>query len=106
MTTISLISGEYTPTEAKELLLKLVDSKINFHKLQSLSAYVHSGQPNIDSELRIKELKETREQITALIEKAVDNNSNIEIGSTIDIAFKTKAQPEEYTQRQELVVSN
>lgn len=92
--------------EAKEILLKLVDSKINFHNIQSLSTYVRFGQANIESELRIKELKEAREQITALIQKAIDDNSTIEIGSTIDIAFKTKAQPEEYAQEQELIAVN
>lgn len=106
MTTISLILGDYTPMEAKEILLKMLDSKINFHNLQSLSAYVHFGKPNIESELRIRELKEAKNQVNALALKALEDNSSIEIGSTIDIAFKAKVQPEEHVQGQELVACN
>lgn len=106
MTTISLILGEYTPMEAKEILLKMLDSKINLHNLQSLSAYVRFGKPNIESELRIKELKEARNKINALALKAAEDNSSVVIESTIDIAFKAKVQPEEYVQRQELVACN
>lgn len=105
MTTINLIMGDYTPMEAKEVLLKVVESKINFHKIRNLSAYVHFGKADADSETRIKELKEAREQIIALVQKAIDDNTLIEIGSTIDIAFKVKAQPEENVQRQEVADS-
>lgn len=105
MTTINLIAGEFNPVEAREILLKLVDTKINFHKVQSLSTYIHYGHSNIDSEDRIKELKEAKEQINALVQRAIETNSNIEVGSTIDIALKAKVQPETFVQDKELVAS-
>ncbi|WP_162055924.1 hypothetical protein [Pontibacter pamirensis] len=105
MTTINLIMGDYTPLEAKEILLKMVETKINFHKLRNLSAHVHFGKADADSEARIGELKEAGAQIIALVQKAIDDKTMIEIGSTIDIAFKVKAQPEAYVQGQEVAGS-
>lgn len=106
MTTINLIMGDYTPMEAKDILLKMVDSKINFHKIRSLSADVRFGKADADSETRIEELKEARAQIIALVQKAIDDNTLIEIGSTIDVAFKAKGQPGEYVPRQEVADSH
>ncbi|TXK50064.1 hypothetical protein FVR03_05535 [Pontibacter qinzhouensis] len=105
MTTINLIMGDYTPMEAKETLLDVVNSKINFYKLQNFSAQVRFGKPDTASESRVNELEEARAQIIALIQKAQEASSSLKIESTINVAFEAKGQPGDYVQRQELAHS-
>lgn len=86
MKTIKLIKGLYTPNEAKEILLDMLDSKINFHKIKSLSSLVRCNQPNAESEARIEELKEARGQILKLIQEAREGNTQLRIESTVHIS--------------------
>lgn len=86
MKTTKLINGLYTPDEAKEILLTMVDSKINFHKLKSLSSLVRCNQPNEESEGRINELKEAKSQLLELIQKAREENTHLRIESTVHIS--------------------
>ncbi|GAB3535900.1 hypothetical protein GCM10027443_25490 [Pontibacter brevis] len=106
MTTFNLITGDYTPMEAKEILLKMVDTKINFHKVKSFSDYVRYGKPNLESDLKVKELQESREQILALVQEAVGSNSRIEIESAMNVSFEAKVQPKEHIQNEEVTAGN
>ena len=96
METTKLIKGSFSPIDAKDLLLNMVDSKINFHKIKSLSSLVQCNQPNKESEQRIKELKEAKEQILAIIEKAEKDGRSLRIESTINLSLEAKEQEKEY----------
>lgn len=89
MKTTKLISGQFTPSEAQEVLLEIIDSKINFHKIKNLSSLVRSNQPKRESELRIKELKEAREQILALIKTAKEQESTLRIDASLYVSLET-----------------
>lgn len=95
METTKLIKGSFSPIDAKDILLNMVDSKINFHKIKSLSSLVRWNQPSQKSEQRIKELKEAKEQILALIEKAEKEGCSLKIESTINLSLEAKKQTEE-----------
>lgn len=95
METTKLIKGSFSPIDAKEILLNMVDSKINFHKIKSLSSLVRWNHPSQQSEQRINELKEAKEQILALIEKAEKEGCTLRIDSTINLSLETKGQAEE-----------
>lgn len=95
MKTAKLIQGNFSPNEAREILLNMVDSKINFHKIKSLSSLVRSNQPNKESEQRIKELKEAREQILGLISTAKEQDSTLRIDSTINVSLEANELAEE-----------
>lgn len=95
MKTTNLITDLYTPDEAKEILLDMVKSKINFHNIKSLSALVRFNQPDPESESRIKELQEAREELLALIQQAENDNLNLRIESTIKVSFVAQEQAEE-----------
>lgn len=95
MTTTKLIKGSFDSSEAKEILLNMIDSKINFHKIKSLSSLVRCNQPNKGSEQRIKELKEAKEEILALIIKAEKKGCSLRIESTINLSLEAKEQTEE-----------
>lgn len=95
MKTTKLVSGLFAPGEAKEILFDMLTSKINFHKVKNLSSMVRYNRPNLESELRIKELQETREQLLVLFQQAEDDNLNLRIESTVEISFEAQDQPEE-----------
>lgn len=101
MKTTKLISGMFAPNEAKEILFDMLTSKINFHNVKNLSSLVRFNHPNPESELRIKELRETREQLLALIQKATDDNLHLRIESTIEISFQAQDQAEEVCSKAE-----
>lgn len=92
MKTIKLIKGSFSAHEAKEILLNMIDGKINFHKIKSLSSLVQSNQPNQVSEQRIQELKESKEQFLAFLEKAKKEGRSISIESTINLSLEVNEQ--------------
>lgn len=95
MKTTNLIKGTLSPNEAEDILLDMTDSKINFHKIKSLSTWVRSNQPNHESELRIKELKEAREQILALIKSAKEQDSTLRIDSSLYVTLESNELADE-----------
>ncbi len=76
----NLIDGIFDSEEAKEILLCLIDSKIQFHNNRIFSHEIRFGTKNNDSVNRIEELKETKKQILQMIE-----GGNFSINSQINI---------------------
>ncbi|MCA1624888.1 MAG: hypothetical protein LC768_03140 [Acidobacteria bacterium] len=83
--TIDLIKGTYAPDEAREILLQLLISKINFHNQRNFSSRERFGKPDADSEQRLKYLEESRKNLETFISKAVTEQKNITINSSIEI---------------------
>lgn len=86
--TIDLIKGTFTPSEARDLLLDLLNSKINFHNKKDFSSRERFGKPDADSEQRLKHLMDSRTKVKTFFlqlineddeEKFVTLNSIIEI---------------------------
>ncbi|MEQ8926100.1 MAG: hypothetical protein RLO81_09830 [Fulvivirga sp.] len=67
MDQFDLIKGVFEPEEAKEILLYLIDGKIQFHQNRIFSDRIRFGTENQDSLKRIEELKTTKENILKLI---------------------------------------
>ncbi len=82
---IKLIEGKFSPEDAKEVLLELINHKINFHSLKNFSSEERFGQTIEGSKKRIEYLKEAKEKIVKIIDKAKHNNSNLRLESTINI---------------------
>ncbi len=83
--TIDLIKGTFTPDEAREILLKLLADKINFHNMKNWSSRERFGKPDIDSEQRLKYLDESRKNVEMFILKAISEQKNITINSSIEM---------------------
>jgi hypothetical protein len=84
---IILIDGNFSPTEAKELLMNLFINKINFHEKKTFSSHEHYGKEVETATRRIPELKESLETISQIITEATAQNQNIMITSTVNIQF-------------------
>lgn len=84
---IILINGNFSPTEAKELLMNLFINKINFHQNKNFSSLERYGKEDETATRRIPELKESVEAISRIVNEATTQNLNIVITSTVNIHF-------------------
>ncbi|MDT0688797.1 hypothetical protein RM549_03325 [Salegentibacter sp. F188] len=94
MENVKFIDGQFTPTEAKEILLNMISSKIQFHRIKEFSSEIRDGKPAINSQQRIKELQEAREKIITLMKDAENQNQMIDLQSTVNISYTAKNEVE------------
>jgi hypothetical protein len=85
---INLIDGQFTPSEASDVMEALIREKINFHKVQRLQKLIG----DCDSETgelngRITELLEEKRKAKAFFAEARAAGRNIVINGTLEIAF-------------------
>lgn len=80
-----LIDGEFSPDDAKKVLLSILNSKINFHNLLSFSNHIRFNNDINTSKNRIEELNNTKTAIIELIDKATKDNLSLKIKSNITI---------------------
>lgn len=94
MNNLKLIDGKFNPIEAKEILLNMISSKIQFHTIKDFSSQLRTGEFEINSRKRMQELKEAREKIIALLDEAQKNNLLVDIQSTINISCTAENRTE------------
>jgi hypothetical protein len=82
-----LVEGQYTPLEAKEILLGLINSKINFHQLENFSNEIRFSESTAHSKIRIELLTNASENITDLIAYSIPNDMEFKIEGTIQISL-------------------
>lgn len=82
-----LLDGVFHPSEAQKILMDLINSKINYHNLDSFSNHIRFNTEISNSKNRIEELKTTSESIKELIELAQKNNTQLKLNSIISIEF-------------------
>jgi hypothetical protein len=85
---INLINGEFTPSEASELLMDLYNKNINFNKIQNFSSQVRYGVDDENALCRIQELRESVEQIKDVLMEAKEHGKNIVVKSFLEIEFE------------------
>jgi len=85
---LSLINGFYSPEEAKEILMNVFASKIQFHELKNLRSMVTSDCEDETSIIRVKQLKKSVEELNELLKKANESNLELSIQSTIKITWR------------------
>lgn len=87
--TFTLVQGSYSPDDAKEILMNLIQSKIQFHNIRKLSSFEKSGSMDEISEDRISDLKEARKEILDMLKASEEKGiSNVVINSTIHITLE------------------
>lgn len=92
MEELKLIEGQFSLTDARELLLNLIGSKIQFHTNKNFSTEICTGAPDIRSLEKIISLRSTRERLIALLEEAQSEDLTVEIQSTVQIYFTDKSR--------------
>ena len=84
---INLIEGTFSNEEAKEILVNIFSTKINYHEMKNFSSYERFGKYDKTAKKRIPELKKELEKISKIISEAKLHNKNLIINSEITIAL-------------------
>lgn len=85
MSKFKLIEGAFTAAEAKEVILALLEYKINFHNRESFRSEIRNGHTDDRSLKRKEQLLKTREEFLGEI-SAMDPAATVTI--TADIMMK------------------
>lgn len=84
---LQLISGEFTPQEAKEILMNLYNTKIKFHQVKNFSSQERLGHDDQIAIKRIADLQKQVEKLKDLLLQVQSENKNLAITSEINISF-------------------
>ena len=83
-----LIDGTFSAKEAEQVLNKLFNYKIDYHKREDFSNHIRFNKDIEHSKKRINELIETKEALQKLLSVAKTNKFNLVINSTIVIGIE------------------
>ncbi|RBA28885.1 hypothetical protein [Flavobacterium tibetense] len=89
---ISLIEGNYSPSEAKEMLLDLYHKNINFNKVKNFSSQIRFGEDDKTAVENIENLTKAVNYLNQLLKDAQAENKNLVIKSVIEIAYENELQ--------------
>lgn len=82
---ITFIEGDFSPAEAADVLLSLLNDKIKFHTVKSLNLR-ETEQDSVDSSTeRIVRLQKAKKRVEELVVLAHKNGMELKINSTIEI---------------------
>lgn len=82
-----LIDGKFTAHEAREILLDMINKKIQFHQLKNFSSEERFGKSLPSSLKRIKELEKDKVDVLNKIEIAMLGQYELRIRSSIVVEF-------------------
>jgi hypothetical protein len=80
-----LIRGVFSPDDARELLLTLIDNKISFHQLNNRSRRERFGEIDPAVVKRVDELRQSKADIATLIEEMGALGMKLSINCNIEI---------------------
>jgi len=85
---IQLVEGDFTVSEASDVVESLIDEKLNFHKLQRLSlSEGHSGANTDYPDGRIGELEREKKIAQAFFAEARKIGATVKINGTLEISL-------------------
>lgn len=86
---IQLVKGEFTPSEASHIIMKLIDEKINFHKIQRLQIWEGNHKCETkELDGRIEELQKEKEITRAFINQTRGLGKKLHINGVLEISVK------------------
>jgi len=90
---ITFIKGHYSPAEAADVLLSLINDKIKFHNVKLLNLREEEPDRMPGSDERLKGLREAKKIIEQLVLQAHEHGQELEINSNIEIRLIDKTNP-------------
>lgn len=86
---IQLVDGSFTPSEASDVIIALLNEKINFHKLQRISWC--EGSADADTKYpddRIKELENEKRITKEFISSVRSQGKRLRINGILEISLE------------------
>lgn len=84
---LTLIEGIFLAEEAREILINIFSTKINFHELKNFSSLEKHGKADKTAQKRIPELKREMEKLYEILSEAKATNKKIIVSSEIKISL-------------------
>ncbi len=81
---IKLIEGTFTPQEAREILITMINDKIRFHQVKEASGAEHGVDASHSSQ-RIRELKNEATRVQDMMMEAEQLGVRVELHATVHI---------------------
>jgi hypothetical protein len=78
-----LIKGQFSPAEAREVLLSLINYKIEYHELKMMSDLARGTALSESTMNRIEELKNSRRQIIEFTEMYNDLDGQLDLEAEV-----------------------
>ena len=85
--TLTIIDGNFTYEDAKEILTEIFSSKINFHKIKNWSSQEQFGKEDEIAQKRIPALIKKKKKLQAILSEAKKFNKQLVISSEINIVL-------------------
>ncbi len=83
---IQLVKGEFTPSQASEIINSLINQKINYHKLEGLQRWERNHQYDQEPlNRRIEELENEKIRAEEFISKIKDEGKNLKINGILEL---------------------
>jgi hypothetical protein len=80
-----LIDGEFNQKDAKEIIIQLINDKINFHVRRNFSSKIRFGHADEVSENRIISLKSDLDTIVKLFDQKEASDTKFRLQANIEI---------------------
>ncbi len=80
-----LLDGVFTPEDAEDVLMTIVQKKINYHNDRILSVWEREGCACPTSEERLKALRAMRTEIAKVIAEAKEKGLQLDINCNIEV---------------------
>lgn len=84
---LKLIEGTFMHDDAKEILMNVFSTKIQYHKLKNFSSQERLGKDDVFAKKRIQALKKEIVKFQKLISEAETSSNRIVISSEIFISI-------------------
>lgn len=84
----TLIKGEFTLADGREVLMNLINRKIKFHNLKIIQNFEKKGVKDLESQNRIRELEKTRREILNLLKSNDQKDITLNINSVIYVSIQ------------------
>jgi|688.fasta_scaffold14337_8 hypothetical protein len=90
--TLRIIDGNFNYDEAKEILMNILSSKINFYCLKNWSSQERFGIEDEIAQKRIPALRNEVKKLEEILSEAKAKNKKLIVSSDINISFLENAE--------------
>jgi hypothetical protein len=80
-----IIDGSFTPEQARDILLTIINGKINHHVMEGFSSRIKDGKDMTHSEIRIREMQKIKESLLDIIDNAKQQKMNLQLLGILEV---------------------
>jgi len=83
---VNLIDGQFSPSDASDIITAMLDKKINYHKIKIMCiSEGNHNDPCVHDNSRLNELEAEKSRLKSIIQNARRSGQKLQISSLINI---------------------